>query len=103
MNDEAAFALLIGSLKAIRTAVEKAKSRGCTSYSDKADYQRFTYQMIFQSAEGRTYKKTLHFKSGYKDRSATPIELGAQLWFYYLIRSYASQYEGSERPQDTPQ
>jgi hypothetical protein len=96
MNDEAAFALLIDSLKAIRAAVEKAKSRGCTYYSDKKDWQRFTYQMIFQSAEGKTYKKTLHLKPGYKERCAAPIEFGAQLYFYMGIRSYASRCEGIE-------
>jgi hypothetical protein len=96
MSDEVAFALLMDSLKAIRAAVEKAKSRGCTYYSDKEDWQRFTYQMIFQSAQGKTYKKTLHFKHGYKERCATPIEFGAQLYFYMGIRSYASQCEGIE-------
>src|SRR5260370_27744295 len=96
MEDEAAFAQLTDSLKAIIAAVAKAKSRGCIYYSDKDDWQRFTYQMIFKSAQGKTYKKTLHFKPGYKERSATPIEFGAQLYFYMGIRSYASQCEGIE-------
>jgi hypothetical protein len=73
LEDDAAYSVLMDSLKELKAIVEEAKGQGCNLYGSRLKRPSFVILMYFQNEEGAELATKISFTEAYRRQAGKPL------------------------------